>query len=172
MAREPYRVRLVDVINNEVIRPWRACRYVALSYVWRDTKQYRAQRADLVCCEKKHDCGSMGRPVVPIDRSKLSRTVQDATNLVEAVGERYLWVDTLCIIQDDEKELNTTLKSMAKIYENAQFTIVAADGKNADAGLPGVRPQSRSLRNVTGIVDGIPLIQQRSRLQLESTPWA
>jgi hypothetical protein len=172
IAQKSYRLRLVDVINNEVIRPWRACRYVALSYVWGDKKQYRAQRADLVCCDKTHDCGSMGRPIIPIDRSKISRTVRDAMDLVEAVGERYLWVDTLCIIQDDEKELNITLKSMAKIYENAQFTIVAADGTNADAGLPGVRPQSRSLTNITGIVDGIPLIHQRSRLQLESTPWA
>jgi hypothetical protein len=61
---------------------------------------------------------------------------------------------------------------MGKIYENAVFTIVAADGTNADAGLPGVRPKSRHVVNVIETVDGIPLIQHRDFLKLEDTPWA
>ncbi|KAF7502566.1 hypothetical protein GJ744_005484 [Endocarpon pusillum] len=61
---------------------------------------------------------------------------------------------------------------MSKVYENALFTIVAADGAYADAGLPGVRPNSRHVVNVTGTVNGIPLIQHRNFVQLNDTPWA
>ncbi len=44
-----------------------------------------------------------------IDRSKLPQTTRDAMAVVEAIGERYLWVDALCIVQDNKKELNDTL---------------------------------------------------------------
>ncbi len=43
---------------------------------------------------------------------------------------------------------------------------------NANAGLRGVRPNSRQVMNVTGTVAGIPLIQHREFLQLEDAPWA
>jgi hypothetical protein len=92
--------------------------------------------------------------------------------LVEAVGERYLWVDALCIAQDNKKEWMPTLKSMDKIYEEAAFTIIAASGTNADAGLQGVRPASRNFNSITGVLDGIPLIQGKKILDLGSTPWA
>jgi hypothetical protein len=54
--------------------------------------------------------------------------------LVEIVGERYLWVDALCIVQDEPDELGTILKFMGKIDEDAAFTIIAADNANADWG--------------------------------------
>ena len=171
-APTAFRLRLIDVLNDEVVRPFHQCTYVCLSYVWGSTTQYKASVKDRVCCEKKHACASMGRPVIPITRSKLPRTIQDAMAVVEAIGERYLWVDALCIVQDDETELSNTLKFMHKIYENALFTIVAADGTNADAGLPGVRPDSRQVVNVTATVNSIPLIQHRPFLQLDETPWA
>jgi hypothetical protein len=41
------------------------------------------------------------------------------------LGLRYLWVDALCIIQDDSTDLASELAKMADIYEGALFTIAA-----------------------------------------------
>lgn len=171
--RQEFRFRVIDVLNDEVVRPLAAVKYVALSYVWGGNgNNYKAATKDFICYPKNHDCVSKGRPVLPLDRGKLPQTIQDAMQLVAAVGERYLWVDALCIAQDNKKERTPTLKSMDKIYEEAAFTIIAASGTNADSGLQGVRPASRNFNSTTGVLDGIPLIQGKKGLDLRRTPWA
>jgi hypothetical protein len=55
--------------------------------------------------------------------------------MVKHVGERYLWVDALCITQDDRTELGATLQLMHLIHGNAVFTICAMDGEDAASGL-------------------------------------
>jgi hypothetical protein len=50
------------------------------------------------------------------------------------MGLRYLWVDRLCIIQDEPTHLTEQLQQMASIYANSYFTIIAADGYDANYG--------------------------------------
>lgn len=40
-----------------------------------------------------------------LDFDLLPTTITDSMELVSKIGERYLWVDALCIVQDDEKEV-------------------------------------------------------------------
>lgn len=47
--------------------------------------------------------------------------------LVRALGKTFLWVDRFCIIQDDMNNKYCELTSMASIYANAYFTVVATD---------------------------------------------
>lgn len=58
-------------------------------------------------------------------------------SLVRSLGERYLWVDALCIVQDDEASKLQNIDRMAPIYPGAKLTIIAADG-DADYGLRGL----------------------------------
>jgi hypothetical protein len=58
------------------------------------------------------------------------------------MGLRYLWVDRLCIVQDEPTHLREQLQQMASIYANSYFTIIAADGYDANYGLPGVDSDS------------------------------
>lgn len=68
--------------------------------------------------------------------------VRHAMYLTTVLGERYLWVDTLCIVHGDS---NTTeqLGLMGAIYASAVVVIIAADGDARDgiAGLKGI-PES------------------------------
>lgn len=81
--------------------------------------------------------------------------------LVQHLGEQYLWVDRLCILQEPGSEdMSRMLKAMAHIYASAEFTIVAAGGLDANHGLRGIGgpSQFRSLANISGNMtrDGYP----------------
>jgi hypothetical protein len=82
--------------------------------------------------------------------------------VVELLAERYLWVDTLCIIQDDELQKHTEMAKMAAIYANASVTILAKQGEHADSGLRGFRDISepRDLwQRVYSLGDGVSVVQ-------------
>ena len=75
---------------------------------------------------------------------ELPATIADAIEVTRGAGERYLWVDSLCIIQDDEADKRYFIPRMDSVYACAVFTIIALAAEAADTGLPGVRPGSRS----------------------------
>jgi hypothetical protein len=55
LAPAHFRLRLIDVLNDEAVHPFLQCKYVCLSYLWGTTPQYKATVNDLVFCEKEHD---------------------------------------------------------------------------------------------------------------------
>lgn len=59
-------------------------------------------------------------------------TVRSTMEFVETMGERYLWVDRYCIVQDDHYYKEAQLKRMCQIYASARYTVIAADGTAAD----------------------------------------
>ena len=76
-------------------------------------------------------------------RPRLPKTVNDAIDLVRNLGEQYLWVDALCLIQDDPDDVRLGIELMNSIYQGSFFTVVAGSGTDANSGLPGVSPGSR-----------------------------
>jgi hypothetical protein len=78
----------------------------------------------------------------------ITTTVRTAMQVVELLGERYLWVDQLCIVQDDEVSKAAEIQNMATVYAHASLTIIAAS--NADCGISGIPGVSkpRHLRQV------------------------
>ena len=58
-------------------------------------------------------------------------------SLTSALGERYLWADSLCIPYQDSKAQAEQLSLMGSIYANAIFTVVSLSGDAID-GLPGI----------------------------------
>ncbi|KAJ6014015.1 hypothetical protein N7540_008606 [Penicillium herquei] len=69
---------------------------------------------------------------------------------------QYVWVDQLCIVQNDLEELLYTIKAMNKIYGASAFTIIAS-GKDSSSGLPGVYKNTRHVDSIIGSVDNITL---------------
>ena len=67
----------------------------------------------------------------------LPKTIWDIITLTRQLGESFLWVDSLCIVQDDYEEKEEHLSCMGSIYANAYVT-VAATGGTAHSGLRGI----------------------------------
>lgn len=108
--------------------------FVALSYVWgKGTKPCLTQANHMALQQE----GALDEDMVPA-------TIWDAFAVTRALEERYLWVDTCCIIQDDDRDKFKYVPYMDSIYGLANVTIVATSGVGANAGLPGVRPGTRS----------------------------
>jgi hypothetical protein len=107
--------------------------YLALSYVWGHAK---------VLLLKKENRASLMLANALKDKN-LPQTISDAMLLTKKLGERYLWVDSLCIVQDDDADKAEFITRMDLIYSQALLTIVAAAGSDANAGLPGMRNGTR-----------------------------
>ncbi|KAK1081767.1 hypothetical protein LTR33_004416 [Friedmanniomyces endolithicus] len=126
-------LRLIDVDELRVIvaeKP-QSCRYVALSYVWGGADVLKLTSDNI------HEISE--EEGLKDSLALLPRTILDAMQVTKAAGERYLWVDSLCILQDNSEESSEQIANMDRVYGSALFTIVAADGEHADVGLCGVR---------------------------------
>jgi hypothetical protein len=95
--------------------------YCALSYRWNPADTFISTRRNL-------EMSMMSLPT-----EALPPTIRDAIVVTRALGVRYLWVDAICILQDDHQDWNHEAESMASVYRNALFTIAAVDGR-ADGG--------------------------------------
>jgi hypothetical protein len=66
--------------------------------------------------------------------SDLPRTFQEAVHVVRRLNIRYLWIDSLCIIQDSKEHWRQESTRMGAIYENAYLRIAASNAKDATEG--------------------------------------
>jgi hypothetical protein len=141
LARHLDHLILVDVINNSLVRLSTSMPtpFVALSYVWGNVPMLKTKGSNFEELQQPGAlCNAKNRMLIP-------DTIRDAMYLVGALGERYLWVDCLCVIQDSApEEMDTMLRAMANIYASAELTIVAAAGSNAAHGLEGVGGPSQN----------------------------
>ena len=65
----------------------------------------------------------------------LPKTFKDACQATERLGHKYLWIDSLCIIQDDLEDWAVESGRMASIYGNSFLNLAAAAANNGDDGL-------------------------------------
>jgi hypothetical protein len=62
----------------------------------------------------------------------LPAVFQDSIVLVRALGIRHVWIDSLCIIQDDPSDMQTEISNMGQIYRNAILNVGALKTSNAE----------------------------------------
>lgn len=176
--RKPVSLRAIDVHNLclcEIQDPAK-CRFISLSYVWGGARTLRLQYSNIDILMTKN---GLLRYI-----HDLPRTILDAMEVVKAMGERWLWVDSICILQENTQEAHEQIASMDRIYGSALVNIVAADGTDAYAGLNGIQskhtPQSfdsadgeRSFNQMSAkFKDGLSLIAPlHSDIKIDSTPW-
>ena len=92
-------------------------RYMTLSHCWGPDRPGSAlSRASFG--RLKEGC--------PID--SLPQTFRDAILIVKYLGCPYLWIDALCIIQDDKSDWRRESSKMADVYLNSELNIAASVG--------------------------------------------
>ncbi|KAH7066385.1 heterokaryon incompatibility protein-domain-containing protein [Paraphoma chrysanthemicola] len=64
----------------------------------------------------------------------LPRTYRDAVSITKYLGINYVWIDSLCIVQDDMMDWAREARSMADVYRYSSCNISAVDAKNATEG--------------------------------------
>ncbi|CAG9940098.1 unnamed protein product [Clonostachys rosea f. rosea IK726] len=70
------------------------------------------------------------------------QSIQDAITATNKIGQRYLWIDALCILQDSPEDKTVQLGKMHAIYKNSYITINAASASSTHEGfLHQPRPQ-------------------------------
>lgn len=101
--------------------------YAALSYCWGkaqpgDSRSWQTKRATL----KGHSQG--------INIRHLPQTLQDAISICERLHISYLWVDSLCIIQDSPSDWAAEAAKMSSIYLGSLLTISLSASVSAESG--------------------------------------
>jgi hypothetical protein len=130
----PPRFRLIDVRNNCIIESPADPLYLSLSYVWgaseHDIRATLSNIADLKLPSS-------------LIHKHIPRTILDSMALVNRLGYQYMWVDRLCILQDDDNDKSKQIPFMDCIYSRAVATIVAASGSDAHDGIAGLSIERR-----------------------------
>ena len=118
---------LIDVKPRCVIPAPENCSFVALSYVWGNQSTVQATFATM---------GHLQR-VGALSNMPIAKRIEHAMSITELLDGRYLWVDTLCILQDDESQQHIEMSKLAAIYANYAITTLAVEGRHANSGLKG-----------------------------------
>ena len=70
-----------------------------------------------------------------IELSDLPKTFQDAVMVTRSMGVCFLWIDSLCIIQDSAMDWVNESSKMRQVYKNSYLNIAAAASHDATGGL-------------------------------------
>lgn len=123
--------------------------YVALSHCWGGDLPVKLMTAEYKSFQRGLPWGS------------LPNTFQDAATVVVRFDIAYIWIDALCIIQDDASDWAKEAAQMADVYSNAHFTISAASSKD---GSISFLKQQRTMPLVLGLEDDTGLDSPPERL--------
>jgi len=97
--------RVVDMVGQTP-------RYVALSYSW-GASRTRLTSSNLQSFQKS------------IKPSEVQEW-QAAIDLTRKLGVQYLWIDSLCVVQDDQEEILDAISDMRRIFSSCVGTLIEA----------------------------------------------
>lgn len=113
--------RLIDVgkEGEDRVRLWEthsadSGEYIALSHPWGKGRHFCTYRENIA----EHKKG--------IDVEELPATFRDAVITTRALGLRYLWIDSICIIQGPDGDFNVESKRMESVFSSAYCVIAAS----------------------------------------------
>lgn len=125
--------RVLDLDSYETSRKVHLCinvdgkmrgAYLCLSHCWGKDVAVKTLRSNID-----------GRIRNGIHFSQLPKTFQDAVLVTHRLKYRYLWIDALCIIQDDPNDWSHEAGTMCNVYRNAVITIAATSSEDSHGGL-------------------------------------
>ncbi|KAM7191485.1 heterokaryon incompatibility protein [Rhypophila sp. PSN 637] len=126
----PTRVLNVGTVGDSTVRlevtqpTTHTGHYMTLSHCWGPVQhpQSMTTRANYVAHQQR----------IPINI--LTKTFRDAIEVTRQIGVKYLWIDSLCIIQGDAADWDHEAKKMGGVYRNSFLTIAAAYSPDGNGG--------------------------------------
>lgn len=122
--KDPAQVKLVELPPESHVS-----QYACLSHCWGKTRSKHITTSSNVASN-----------LVGILLSELPLTFQHAIHITRALKIPYLWIDSLCIVQDSAEDWRRHVSSMAAIYEEAFITLAAGASVNDDGGFFATPP--------------------------------
>jgi hypothetical protein len=101
-----FRVKLYETKDE-------TAQYACLSHIW-------ASHAEVITTKS-----NLANRLSGISIDELPKTYQDAIDVIRKLNIRYIWIDSLCIVQDDAEDWHCQAAMMGPVYENAYVTIAA-----------------------------------------------
>ncbi|PSN72530.1 HET-domain-containing protein [Corynespora cassiicola Philippines] len=122
---DSFSMRILDLRNDTIVlrEDVRPLKYACLSHCWGSGKNiYKTTRKTL----SSHCCS--------IGLRELPKTFQDAIQVCRDLDIAFLWIDSLCIVQDDNEDWQNQAGQMAGIYQNAVVVIAASKASEPTEG--------------------------------------
>jgi hypothetical protein len=130
----PLSTRILDIgqgesSNARLVQPPRALRgqYAALCYCWGSSAKAPPKTTTKNLTDRLEDVG--------LAFDDLPKTFQEAVTVTWFLGLRYLWIDSLCILQDLPDDWAKEALTMCDVYAHAQVVITASSAPDPYSGL-------------------------------------
>jgi hypothetical protein len=139
--KEQFKVQLIETRGLQG-------RYISLSHCWGYpvSAKLEAVKSTLANYESHMHSGILW--------NALPHTFQDAIVVAHQLGVEYIWIDSLCIVQDSPEDWAFEASQMATIYANSLLTIAASAGLNSNAGLFSSLPLCFQSKKISGEILG------------------
>jgi hypothetical protein len=98
-------------------------RYTVLSYCWGASRFLKTTKETVAAYHNE------------IPHSELPKTFLDAIFITRELGLRYIWIDALCIIQDDHDDWAAESSKMGDIYHGSTLSVTANDSTSTSGGV-------------------------------------
>lgn len=98
-------------------------RYICLSHCWGGRETLKTTRANLASHMRS------------LPSYEIPKSFREAMDICRWLGVQYIWIDSLCIVQDDQNDWERESKAMCNIYENSYLTLAATSARNSEDGL-------------------------------------
>ena len=129
--------RLIDVRRRCVVIPDTDVPFITLTYVWGGVEQLKLQYDTEAALMREGGLDALW--------SMLSTTIRDAIIVCEKLNERYLWTDSLCIVQDSIRDMKIQITWMRQIYSAAKCGLAAVSAETSNVGLLGCKAVHRKV---------------------------
>jgi hypothetical protein len=108
-------VQFTEVPILKLVEPDEPVPYVALSYCWGTNKNHwTTTTTSNIESHRKW-----------ISALTIPRTIAEAVQVTRLLGFQYIWIDALCIIQDDVEDWTAEAARMGNVYSTAELVISA-----------------------------------------------
>ncbi|KAB8251410.1 heterokaryon incompatibility protein-domain-containing protein [Aspergillus flavus] len=125
--------------------------YVALSYCWGGEKHLLTTQNTI----RSHKAG--------IPWSQIPQTLKDAMQLTLELGVEFIWIDALCIIQDDPVDWMEEASKFGSVYRDALITVSVTASPNTTSGIfCGERSHRHNLRTHVASMENIDIYMRQA----------